>query len=79
MAEGNRLRARLARCVEATERLLENENTTDRQKRADMRATLEDAYTEFLEFKTSRSAWQDIHGADPGLLSTAKAQLDRLQ
>ena len=50
-----------------------------RPTRIDMRARLENAYIAFLKFKKSRSAWQDIHGADPGLLTTAKDLLDRLQ
>ena len=78
-AEGNPLRTSLVEAIEATEQMLTKTNPIGRPTRIDMSARLENAYIAFLKFKKSRSAWQDIHGADPGLLTTAKDLLDRLQ
>jgi len=69
----------LAESIEAAEQVLRGTGIIGRQSRLDLRATLENAYIEFLKFKKSRCAWQDIHGADPELLATAKHLLDRLQ
>lgn len=77
--EGTPLRTHLAESIEAAEQALKGAGTIGRQAAVDLRATLENAYVEFLRFKKSRSAWQDIHGADPGLLASAKDLLDRLQ
>ncbi len=73
------LRGRLTESIELAERTLEEKGCLCRHIREDRRVKLEIAYLDFLRFKNSRSAWQDIHGADPGLLATAKTLLDRLR
>ena len=42
------------------------------------KSKLESAYKRLAEFKKSGEAWQDIHGADSDLLSTARDLLDSL-
>ena len=69
---------RLAGSIEQAEQALK-EWRAGRQIPYDARVQLELAYLDFLRFRSARSAWEDIHGADPGLLDTAKNLLDRLR
>ena len=78
-AEADPLRRRLEERIELAERSLEESGAASRHIRNDMRVKLEIAYRDFLRFKNSRSAWQDIHGADPDLISTARSLLNRLR
>jgi hypothetical protein len=73
------LRAQLACEIGAARRiLLPEKNEIDPAVRIEQKGKLESIYKRFIAFKNSGSAWQDIHGADSEMLSTASGLLDRL-
>jgi hypothetical protein len=76
--EAHFLREQLAAAVRTAESVVSTGLVHDSVNKGSLRIWLESARLDFLRFKKSRSAWQDIHTDDAALLANAKSLLDRL-
>ena len=76
--EAHFLREQLAAAVRAAESAVSTRLRDDSLNNSYLRIWLESARLDFLRFKKSRCAWQDIHTDDAALLANAKSLLDRL-
>ena len=76
--EADFLREQLAAAVRTAESVVSGHAAEDPSNSRSFRIWLEAARLDFLRFKKSRCAWQDIHADDAALLASAENLLDRL-